>query len=244
MLSRVTPQRSKQARLVIAGLVHIFRPLRRALQHRSRPARASHFGHRRRRQGRGNALGIPSAWSKTLHINAQAENIHKTATFKPLLGQRLPGADGRLLRNGKPDKSLLRFVRRRRELFCVAGLWKQVEKPGIDLPLAEKCFVLLTTAANPSGCAIHDRMPFILRPRTTFQSHGLTLKTLSSQLLSEALVVTVCPNSREVNNNVRNGTPTLIRPAPVEIREFVLTTVIRSYHSGIFLVAVHEPTVL
>jgi putative SOS response-associated peptidase YedK len=29
----------------------------------------------------------------------------------------------------KPDESLVRFVRRRRELFCVAGLWKDVEKP-------------------------------------------------------------------------------------------------------------------
>ena len=64
----------------------------------------------------------------------------------------------------------MRFVRRRRELFCVAGLWKEVEKPGIDLPLAEKCFVLLTTAANPSVAPIHDpdaihRSRRALRPR-------------------------------------------------------------------------------
>jgi hypothetical protein len=70
----------------------------------------------------------------------------------------------------KPDKSPVRFVRRRRELFCVAGLWKEVEKPGIDLPLAEKCFVLLTTAANPSVAPIHDpdaihRSRRALRPR-------------------------------------------------------------------------------
>ena len=70
----------------------------------------------------------------------------------------------------KPDKSPVRFVRRRRELFCVAGLWKKVEKPGIDLPLAEKCFVLLTTAANPSVAPIHDpdaihRSRRALRPR-------------------------------------------------------------------------------
>ena len=63
----------------------------------------------------------------------------------------------------KADKSPMRFVRRRRDLFCVAGLWKEVEKPGLDLPLAEKCFVLLTTAAIPSMAPIHDRMPFIVR---------------------------------------------------------------------------------
>jgi len=31
------------------------------------------------------------------------------------------------------------------------------------LALAEKCFVLLTTAANPGVAPIHDRMPFIVR---------------------------------------------------------------------------------
>src|ERR1035438_6041022 len=150
-----------QARLVIAGLVHIFAfaprynigPAQRVPVLMDTPAGVKAVEMR---------WGIPSAWSKTLHINAQAERIQQTTTFKPLLGQRcLVPMDG--FYEWKPDKSPVRFVRRRRDLFCVAGLWKDVEKPGIDLPLAEKCFVLLTTAAIPSVAPIHDRMPFIVR---------------------------------------------------------------------------------
>jgi putative SOS response-associated peptidase YedK len=150
-----------QARLVIAGLVHIFAfaprynigPAQRVPVLLDTPAGVKTVEMR---------WGIPSAWSKTLHINAQAERIQQATTFKPLLAQRcLVPMDG--FYEWKSDKSPVRFVRRRRDLFCVAGLWKDVEKPGIDLPLAEKCFVLLTTAANPSVAPIHDRMPFIVR---------------------------------------------------------------------------------
>jgi putative SOS response-associated peptidase YedK len=111
----------EQARLVIAGLVHIFAfaprynigPAQRVpvILDTAEGIKAVEM-----------RWGIPSAWSKTLHINAQAENIHKTTTFKPLLGQRcLVPMDG--FYEWKPDKSPVRFVRRRRELFCVAGLW-------------------------------------------------------------------------------------------------------------------------
>ena len=75
----------EQARLVIAGLVHIFAfaprynigPAQRVpvILNTAEGVKAVEM-----------RWGIPSAWSKTLHINAQAENIHKTTTFKPLLG--------------------------------------------------------------------------------------------------------------------------------------------------------------
>ncbi len=111
----------EQARLVIAGLVHIFAfaprynigPAQRVpvILDTAEGVKAVEM-----------RWGIPSAWSKTLHINAQAENIHQTTTFKPLPGQRcLAPMDG--FYEWKPDKSPVRFVRRRRELFCVAGLW-------------------------------------------------------------------------------------------------------------------------
>ena len=203
----------EQARLVIAGLVHIFAfaprynigPAQRVpvILDTAEGVKAVEM-----------RWGIPSAWSKTLHINAQAENIHKTTTFKPLLGQRcLVPMDG--FYEWKPDKTPVRFVRRRRELFCVAGLWKEVEKPGIDLPLAEKCFVLLTTAANPSVAPIHDRMPFIVRDDQFDQwLYDPQPSTLNSQLLSEA-PLDWYPVSREVDN-VRNEHLDLIRPAPME----------------------------
>ena len=63
----------------------------------------------------------------------------------------------------KPDKSPVRFVRRKRDVFYVAGLWRMIEKQELDVPVQEFSFVLLTTAANASVKPIHDRMPFIVR---------------------------------------------------------------------------------
>jgi putative SOS response-associated peptidase YedK len=258
-----------QARLVMAGLVHIFAfaprynigPAQRVpvILNTAEGVKAVEM-----------RWGIPSEWSKTLHINAQAENIHQTTTFKPLLGQRcLVPMDG--FYEWKPDKSPVRFVRRRRELFCVAGLWKEDDphrwgeapdeppKDGGRLqrtaredtrptnldgtsnssPVgtgedvrrtgegrgAERSFVLLTTAANPSVAPIHDRMPFIVRddqfdrwlndpqPLGSAKRSG-DGSTLNFQLLSEA-PLDCYPVSREVNN-VRNESPDLVRPAPIE----------------------------
>jgi putative SOS response-associated peptidase YedK len=71
--------------------------------------------------------GLKAAWGNTLHINAQAEHIQTTATFKALLNQRcLVPMDG--FYEWKPDKSPVRFVRRKREVFYVAGLWKADER--------------------------------------------------------------------------------------------------------------------
>ena len=205
----LTPE---QAKLVIAGLVHIFAfaprynigPSQRVPVIMNTAEGVKDVEMR---------WGIPSAWSKTLHINAQAERIQQTTTFKALLGQRcLVPMDG--FYEWKPDKSPVRFVRRKRELFCVAGLWKEVEKPGIDLPLAEKCFVLLTTAAIPSVAPIHGRMPFIVRNEhyNWWLGEGLKDTVLN---LADDTPLDWYPVSREVNN-VRNEHPDLIRPVPVE----------------------------
>jgi len=115
----LTPE---QAKLVFGGLVHIFAfaprynigPTQRV------PVILNTAGGIQAVDMR---WGIPSTWSKTLHINAQAERITEARTFKPLLGQRcLVPMDG--FYEWKPDKSPVRFVRPGRELFCVAGLWK------------------------------------------------------------------------------------------------------------------------
>ena len=192
----------EQARLVIAGLVHIFAfaprynigPAQRVpvILDTAEGVKAVEM-----------RWGIPSAWSKTLHINAQAENIHKTTTFKPLLGQRcLVPMDG--FYEWK-NKSPVRFVRRGRELFCVAGLWKEDdipspvgtgeggsgfaepgegrgEKPNLD-GTSRSSFVLLTTAANPSVAPIHDRMPFIVRDDHLDQWLNNSDSQLSSSIL-------------------------------------------------------------
>ena len=114
----------------------------------------------------------------------------------------------------KPDKSPVRFVRRRREPFYVAGLWKEVEKPGMDLPLSEKCFVLLTTTANSRVAPIHDRMPFIVRDGHYDWWLREGMKDTVLNLTDDTPLIWYAV-SRNVNN-VRNEHPDLIRPAPVE----------------------------
>ena len=205
----LTPE---QAKLVIAGLVHIF-----AFAPRYNIGPAQRVPVLMKTLAGVKAVemrwGIPSEWSKTLHINAQAERIQQTTTFKPLLGQRcLVPMDG--FYEWKPDKSPVRFVRRRREVFCVAGLWKDVEKPGIDLPVAEKCFVLLTAAAIPSVAPIHNRMPFIVRDGhyDWWLREGMKDTALN---FADDTPLDWYPVSREVNN-VRNENPDLIRPVPLE----------------------------
>ena len=80
-----------------------------------------------------------------------------------------------------------------------------------------RSFVLLTTAANPSVAPIHDRMPFIVRDDQFDQ----WLNNSDSQLPSSILhlldknPLDFYAVSREVNN-VRNESPDLVRPAPIE----------------------------
>jgi putative SOS response-associated peptidase YedK len=157
--------------------------------------------------------GFKSEWSNTLHINAQSERIHQTAAFKPLLGQRcLVPMDG--FYEWKPDKSPVRFVRRDRKFFFVAGLWKAIEKQELDVPVKDFSFVLLTKAAIPSVAAVHSRMPFVVKPEhyDWWLNDGLMETVLN---FPDETPLSWYPVSREVNN-VRNENPGLVRPVPVE----------------------------
>ena len=114
----------EQARLVLAGLIHIFAfaprynigPAQRAPVLLKTPKGV---------QCKEMTWGFKSEWPKTLHINAQAERIHQSGTFNKLLNQRcLVPMDG--FYEWKSDKSPIRFVRRKRDVFYVAALWKAV----------------------------------------------------------------------------------------------------------------------
>jgi len=157
--------------------------------------------------------GFKAPWGNTLHINAQAERIQKTATFKPLLNQRcLVPMDG--FYEWKPDKTPVRFVRRKREVFYVAGLWRADERQELDVPVKDLSFVLLTTAAMPSVAPIHNRMPFIVRDgQLDWWLRGDLNETVLNH--PDDTPLDWYPVNRDVNN-VRNESPALIRPAPIE----------------------------
>jgi putative SOS response-associated peptidase YedK len=106
--------------------------------------------------------GFKSDWSDKLHINAQSEKLKQTPTFSRLRHQPcLVPMDG--FYEWKGDKTPVPFVRRRRDVFYVAALWKAVEKQELDEPVQEFSFVVLTRAADASVAPIHSRMPFIVR---------------------------------------------------------------------------------
>ena len=201
-----------QAKLTIAGLIHIFGfvprynigPAQLVPVLMDTPAGFKIVEMR---------WGIPSVWSKTLHINAKAERIQHSMTFKPLLGHRcLIPMDG--FYEWKHHISPVRFVRHHHELFCVAGLWTELEMPGIEAPFMEKCFALLTGPAIPSVAPIHKRMPFIIGEGNydRWLREGMKDTMLN---FADNTPLDCYPVSREVNN-VRNDNPDLIRPAPVE----------------------------
>ncbi len=163
-----------QARLVMAGVVHIFAFVPR---YNIGPAQRTPVILKTLKgvECENFTWGYKSQWSNILHINAQAERIRQTREFQKLMNQRcLVPMDG--FYEWKSDKSPVRFTRPKHGVFYVAGLWHENDprqnenslsastverdKGGLSNPMS---FVLLTTAANASVKPIHDRMPLILR---------------------------------------------------------------------------------
>jgi putative SOS response-associated peptidase YedK len=160
--------------------------------------------------------GFKSPWSKQPLINAKAETISTTATFRRHLEQRcLIPADG--FYEWTADKTPIRFTLPRNEPFCFAGLWQEETKHEQDLDTQEQRCVILTTTPNESVACIHNRMPLIVRPQHYhwWLNEGGLFETVLNNPYRPAL------ESRPVNralNNVRNEGPELIRPAPVQAK--------------------------
>jgi putative SOS response-associated peptidase YedK len=215
-----------QARLVMAGVVHIFAfvprynisPAQRAPVIVKTPKGIS---------CQDLIWGCKYQWSKTLHINARAERIHQTSAFKKILNQRcLVPMDG--FYEWKPDKSPVRFTRPKRGLFYVAGLWHANDPGQSENSLSastgegnrggvsnQMSFVLLTTAANASVKPIHDRMPLILREDALEQWLEISDVNFQVSELADKSDLPHYPVSREVNN-VRNEHAGLVTQVATE----------------------------
>jgi putative SOS response-associated peptidase YedK len=201
-----------QAKAVIAGIIHI---LAFAPRYNIGPAQRVPVicGTPRGVEIVEMKWGFKSKWSKTLHINAQAERITQAPTFKPLLRQRcLVPMDG--FYEWKSDKSPVRFVRRNREVFYVAALWTTDTLSGRTDPATTSSFIVLTTSAIPSVTPIHTRMPFIVREDQydRWLGDGPPDALLKSP---DETPLNFYPVGREVNH-VRKENPDLILPVPVE----------------------------
>lgn len=158
--------------------------------------------------------GFKTPWSKQPLINAKAETISTTATFKRHLDQRcLIPADG--FYEWTADKTPIRFTLPNDEPFCFAGLWQEETKREIDLDTKEHRCVILTTTPNETVARIHNRMPLIVQPQHYdwwLNNGGLFESVLNNPYRPD---LEWCPVNRALNN-VRNEGAELIRPVPMQ----------------------------
>ena len=99
--------------------------------------------------------GFPNFYRKGVIINARAETAEDKPTFRPCLeaGRCVIPSAG--FYEWDADKRKIRFYQPGHALY-MAGLYRVYE--------GKPCYVILTTAANPSVADVHDRMPLVLLP--------------------------------------------------------------------------------
>lgn len=121
--------------------------------------------------------GLVPVWAKDRTraaslINARSETIAEKASFRGLLKRHrcvvpLTGYyEWKPIEASKSTKAYKQpfyFTPTQGELFSVAGLWTTWKEPGSapDEPVLHSC-VLITTDANKTAGAIHNRMPVLL----------------------------------------------------------------------------------
>lgn len=109
--------------------------------------------------------GLIPRWTKELSkmplINARSETLDEKPSFKTVFRERrcLVPADGfyEWVHSGR--KLPYRFTLKDESLFAFAGIWDCWQKPTGEMI---NSFAILTTDANETMLAIHDRMPVIL----------------------------------------------------------------------------------
>jgi len=103
---------------------------------------------------------------KTIHINARVETIDSKPAFRDSFARRrcLIPADGFYEWERRPDDTKQPyFISLDSGLMAFAGLWTRWRDPDTDERVVT-CTVI-TTKADPSIEAIHDRMPVSLNPK-------------------------------------------------------------------------------
>lgn len=179
--------------------------------------------------------GLIPSWAKdrkiaSRMINARSETLAEKPAFKRLFEkQRLlipmdgfyewktgaPG--GPLTAKGKPAKQPMFIHRLDGEPMAVAGLWAAWKDPeatdAAGAPMWLHSATVVTTAANATMSAVHDRMP-VMVPRSRWDewldpgNHDVeSLRTLFDMGSDRSL--TMHPVSTDVNS-VRNNRTTLI----------------------------------
>lgn len=114
--------------------------------------------------------GLIPSWAKDAAIgnrliNARGETVAEKPSFRSAFRRRrcLAPADGYYeWRAGTKAKQPIHFHLTDHEPFALAGLWEYWKPPDGGPPI--ESFTIITTEANRTAAAYHDRMPAILLP--------------------------------------------------------------------------------
>lgn len=98
--------------------------------------------------------GYPNTYGKGVIINARAETVQEKKMFHKGFCSHRVLIPARHFYEWSSRKELYTFERKDTRVLYLAGIADTFQK--------EPCFVILTTAANASVSAVHDRMPLIL----------------------------------------------------------------------------------
>jgi len=180
--------------------------------------------------------GLVPSWAKdrkiaSRMINARSETLAEKPAFKGLFKKKRllvpmdgfyewqPGtADGPLTARGKPAKQPMFIHRSDGEPLAVAGLWsawKDPETGGEDdnSPRWLHSATIVTTAANDTMAAVHDRMPVLVarsRWAEWLDPTNDDIEALSTLFdMRDDRSLELHPVSTDVNS-VRNNRPDLI----------------------------------
>ena len=143
-------------------------------------------------------------------INARAETVATSAMFRSAFAARrclVPAAAFYEWRQAGREPHAI--ARADGETMALAGLWEGFRWPDGRV---ERTFVIVTTAANATLAALHDRMPVVLEatdwPLWLGETEGDAATLLRPAGES---VLRAWPVSRQVNSPRNNG-PDLLRP--------------------------------
>jgi putative SOS response-associated peptidase YedK len=144
-------------------------------------------------------------------INARAESVADKPAFRQAYRQRrcLIPADGYYEWQTTADGTKVPYFIHAAAPLAFAGLWETWRDPYRDAPPLRTC-TILTTAADESVRAIHDRMPLVLDPDAWEQ--WLSGGPSDPHLLNRTRVrLSAHPVSTAVNH-VANNHPGLVEP--------------------------------
>ena len=181
--------------------------------------------------------GLVPSWAKDIKIgskmiNARSETIAEKPAFKGLLKkhrliipmdgfyewqQAVEGSGAPLTKAGKPMKTPMFIHRADGQPLAVAGLWATWRDKAAGLEAGWlHSFTVITTSANDTMSAVHDRMPVVLAAGDWDEWLDPTngdLAALQSLLVPAPNDVLVMHAVSTAVNNVRNTGPELMRPA-------------------------------